>query len=104
MIQPLWAVKKPADGKKIKGIIHWLPVKYAYAATIRLYDRLFNVENPAGTDDFAQALNPDSLTVLEHAKIEACLADCAPGEAWQFTRLGYYVADLQDHTTEKPGV
>ena len=94
--------KKPADGKKVKGIIHWLPVAQAKDACIRLYDRLFNVENPAALVDFVEALNPDSLKVLSGAKIEACLVDAQPGEVFQFTRLGYYVADLHDHTAETP--
>ena len=94
--------KKPADGTKVKGIIHWLPAAQAKDATIRLYDRLFNVENPAVLDDFTTALNPDSLQVLTNAKIEACLQNCQPGEVFQFTRLGYYVADMHDHTLEMP--
>lgn len=94
--------KKPADGKKVKGIIHWLPVAQAKDASIRLYDRLFNVENPAALDDFITALNPDSLQVLSGAKVEACLVDAKPGDAFQFTRLGYYVADRHDHSTENP--
>ncbi len=94
--------KKPADGKKVKGIIHWLSNNDAVNARVRIYDRLFNVANPNKEEDFTNALNPDSLNVLSTAKIEPALATAAPGEIFQFTRLGYFVADRVQHSTEQP--
>jgi len=94
--------KKPADGRKVKGIIHWLNAEEAIDATVRLYDRLFEVENPTATDDFTQGLNPNSLTTITTAKIEPSLAQAQPGECFQFTRLGYFCADEQEHTNTHP--
>ena len=94
--------KKPAHGRKVKGIIHWLPVHTACDATVRLYDRLFNVENPAALEDFTQAVNPDSLKVIAGAKVEPALAQAQVGERFQFTRLGYFCADAKEHTEDHP--
>lgn len=86
--------KKP-EGRKVKGVIHWLPCRYAQTAEIRLYDRLFNVENPAAVADFIQAINPESLKILPNCYIEPSLLSAQSGETFQFERLGYFCVDSQ---------
>ena len=84
------------DGRKIKGTLHWVSADHCKNATIRLYDRLFNVENPSdeeGVASFADNLNPESLITLENCKIEADLADAAAGDTFQFMRQGYFCLD-----------
>ena len=92
-----------ADGRKIKGTIHWVSAKHAEKAEIRLYDKLFNTESPdevpAG-GDFKDNLNPNSLEIAE-ALVEPSLKNSAPGEIFQFERVGYFCAD-HDSTKEKP--
>ena len=86
----------PADGRKIKGTIHWLSAKYAKEATLMIYDKLLLLENPGDLPEdktYNDYLNPDSLVVVEGAKIEPSLADAAPGDKFQFVRDGYYCAD-----------
>jgi glutaminyl-tRNA synthetase len=81
------------DGRKVAGTIHWLSAAHALPAEVRLYDRLFSVENPnpaKGGPDFKQYLNPQSLEVVENAWVEPSLADAAPGSRFQFERLGYF--------------
>ena len=88
----------PTDGRKIKGTIHWLSAKYAKTATLMLYDRLFNIENTADVPEgktYLDFLNPESLTEVKGAKIEASLADATPGEKFQFVRDGYYCKDTK---------
>ncbi|WP_420935985.1 glutamine--tRNA ligase [Alteromonas sp. A081] len=93
--------KDPADGRKVKGVIHWVDAVTAKAAEFRLYDRLFNVPNPAAEEDFTDAINSDSLEI-KHGWAEACLADNVPDVgAWQFERTGYFCLD-NDSTAEKP--
>ncbi len=89
------------SGLKPKGVIHWLSASNAVAAEVRLYERLFQLEDPAAEDDFKKSLNPHSLQILENALIEPALADAKVGEKFQFTRLGYFCADL-DSTPGKP--
>lgn len=84
------------DGRKVKGTLHWVSANHCKNATIRLYDRLFNVENPSdeeGVASFADNLNPESLITLENCKIEADLADAAAGDTFQFMRQGYFCLD-----------
>jgi len=89
------------EGRKIGGTIHWVSAAHALRATLRLYDRLFTVPNPAGGDaDFKTHLNANSLQVLEGAMVEPGLASARPGDRFQFERKGYYVADLKD---SRPG-
>ena len=93
------------DGRKVKGTIHWVSARHAIDAEVRLYERLFNVPNPgAAADDeaFLAALNPDSLKVIEHARLEPSLRDAAPEARFQFERLGYFCADRHDHTAARP--
>lgn len=91
----------PADGRKIKGTIHWLSAAYAERADVMLYDYLFTLENiddmPEGKT-YGDYLNPDSAKKLEGCMIEPSLADAAPGDKFQFVRNGYYVKD-----TKNPG-
>ncbi len=93
--------KDPADGRKVKGVIHWVDAATAKAAEFRLYDRLFNVPNPAAEEDFTDAINPESLEVKQ-GWAEAGLVDNVPEVgAWQFERTGYFCLD-NDSTAEKP--
>lgn len=92
------------DGRKVKGTIHWVCADDAVDAEVRLYDRLFNVENPSdeeGVGDFSENLNPDSLVVLKNCKISPDLAAAAPTVPYQFMRQGYFCAD-SDSTSEHP--
>jgi glutaminyl-tRNA synthetase len=82
-----------SSGLKPKGVIHWLSEPHALEAEVRLYDRLFTVEDPAEAEDFTKVINPDSLYVARHARIEPALGDAKPGEHFQFTRLGYFCPD-----------
>ena len=88
----------PADGRKVKGIIHWVSARHALDAQVRLYDRLFDVEDPCADKsvDYKTHLNPHSLEVLEGCKVEPSLRDAARGRCWQFERLGYFCPDSRD--------
>jgi len=92
------------DGRKVKGTIHWLSCEHARSATVRLYDRLFNVPHPKPNqdEDFTSLLNPDSLVTLGNAFVEESLANAAPESRFQFERLGYFVTDLNDHSESAP--
>ena len=84
------------DGRKVKGTLHWVSAKFAHDAQIRLYDRLFDVENPSnevGVTDFKDNLNPNSLIILNGCKVEPYLADAKIGETFQFMRQGYFTPD-----------
>ena len=85
--------KDPADGRKVKGVIHWVSATQSLPAEIRLYDRLFKMPNPGAEDDFEGALNPDSLVIIAGARVEASLKDAKPEFAYQFEREGYFCAD-----------
>jgi len=89
------------SGLKVKGTIHWLSVPHAVTAEVRLYDRLFCVEDPASEEDFKKAINSDSLEIIPNAFIEPSLKETRPGDSYQFTRLGYFCTD-PDSTAEKP--
>ncbi|RKS86037.1 glutaminyl-tRNA synthetase [Orbus hercynius] len=84
--------KNPEDGRKIKGVIHWVSVKFALPAEIRLYDRLFNTPNPGSADDFLATINADSL-IIKQGFIEPSLRDSKPEFAYQFEREGYFCLD-----------
>ena len=92
----------PADGRKVKGTIHWVSCAHAVDAEVRLYENLFTQENmgdlPEGAD-YKDYLNPASVTVLPHAKLEASLESARPGERFQFVRMGYFTPD-----SKHPGV
>ena len=89
------------DGRKVKGTIHWLSTAHAVKAKMRLYDRLFTVENPGEvTDSCKSVLNPNSLETVS-GYVEPSLAGAAPGSRYQFERLGYFCADLKDSSPER---
>ena len=83
------------SGLKVKGTIHWISTAHAKEAEVRLYDRLFQVENPAAEEDFKASLNPNSLTIIPKAYIEPDLANAIPGKGYQFIRLGYFNLDTK---------
>ena len=90
-----------ADGRKIKATIHWVDTKTAADAEIRLYDRLFTVEAPDLADvNYLDFVNPDSLTVIKGAKVEASLKECKPEDRFQFLRVGYFCADSKDSSSD----
>ena len=83
------------DGRKVKGTLQWVSAEYGVDAEIRLYDRLFNAENPSsevGVSDFKENLNPDSLIVL-NGKVEPYLKQARRGDTFQFMRTGYFTPD-----------
>ncbi|WP_437920695.1 glutamine--tRNA ligase/YqeY domain fusion protein [Sphingobacterium sp. LRF_L2] len=81
------------SGLKVKGTIHWVSVSHAQQAEVRLYDRLFNDENPAAAEDFKQSINPDSLKIIQNAYIEPSLSKDTTTQGYQFIRLGYFTLD-----------
>lgn len=84
----------PESGRKVKGTIHWVSTEDCFDAEVRLYDRLFIVENPADDErDLTELLNPDSLRVLTGCKMESYLKDARPGDKFQFQRTGYFCVD-----------
>lgn len=92
----------PGSMRKVKGTLHWVSARHCKDAEVRLYDRLFAVENPSAEaeKDFRELLNPDSLKVITNAKIEPYLAEIAkPEDKFQFQRIGYFCVDL-DSTPE----
>ena len=87
------------DGRKVEATIHWVPAAHSLPAEVRLYDRLFHVPDPLGEkegDDFAAYLNPKSLEILNHSRVEPSLAGAVPGSRYQFERLGYFCTDSSD--------
>src|SRR5579863_8975668 len=94
----------PPDGRKVKSTIHWVSAAHAVNAEVRIYENLFNKEDPNQTEegqDFTANLNPNSLEVLTDCKLEPSLAIAAAGSRYQFERLGYFCAD-PDSTPGKP--
>jgi glutaminyl-tRNA synthetase len=90
--------------RKVKGTIHWVSATHAIEAEIRLYERLFDVANPdddSGGKTYRDHLNPNSRRIVR-GHLETSLADAQPGQAFQFERLGYFVADTKDHSAAKP--
>ncbi|MBQ6161353.1 MAG: glutamine--tRNA ligase/YqeY domain fusion protein [Prevotella sp.] len=86
--------------RKVKGTLHWVSADHCKKAEVRIYDRLFYVENPSADErDFRELLNPDSLQIVDNCYIEEYAADKKPGEYLQFQRIGYFMADL-DSTPE----
>ena len=80
--------------RKVKGTLHWLSVQYCLPAEVRLYDRLFSVENPGADErDFRELLNPDSLITLKNCFVEQYLTEKKPGDFLQFQRIGYFTLD-----------
>jgi len=84
------------DNRKVKATIHWVSALHAIDAEVRLYENLFVKENPGDVPeghDFTENLNPNSLEVIANAKLEPSLANAAPGDRYQFERLGYFCVD-----------
>ncbi|HJQ40019.1 MAG TPA: glutamine--tRNA ligase/YqeY domain fusion protein [Thermoanaerobaculia bacterium] len=88
------------DGRRPKATLHWVSAEHAIDAEVRLYDRLFNVEDPEEGGDFLAHMNPHSLEVIENAKLEPSVAHAQPGSRYQFERLGYFCVD-RDSTSER---
>ena len=101
-IDPATCGGNAPDGRKVKSTIHWVSANHAIDAEIRLYDRLFTVEDPAGQKDadFKEFINPDSLEVLKSCKVEPALQKLKPFDLFQFERQGYFCLD-PDTTKEK---
>ena len=93
------------DGRKVKGTLHWVSAVHAVPAEVRLYDRLFQVANPSAdkNKNFIEFLNPDSLRIMAHAKLEPSLAEAQAGDNFQFERLGYFCLDTPDGHRHQPG-
>ena len=92
----------PGADRKVKGTLHWLSTKYCSPAEVRIYDRLFNVENPSADDrDFRELLNPNSLQKLTNCYVEPFATTMPTGSYLQFQRIGYFCPD-KDSTPEKP--
>ncbi|GLR75439.1 glutamine--tRNA ligase [Aliivibrio sifiae] len=91
--------KNPADGRKVKGVIHWVSADKAVPAEIRLYDRLFTVPNPAALEDFSESINPESL-ITKNGFVEPSLATAEAEAGYQFERTGYFCIDNKDSTSE----
>jgi glutaminyl-tRNA synthetase len=81
------------DGRRVKATLHWVSAAHALSAEVRLYDRLFNTENPGAKGDYRADLNPKSLEVLANCWLEPSVANAAPGTRYQFERLGYFCVD-----------
>ena len=81
------------DGRKVKGTLHWVSKDDCFKAQVNIYDRLFKSEKPGSTENLADDLNPDSLTVLKDCLIEGSLKDAKPGDVFQFMRQGYFCID-----------
>ena len=93
------------DGRKVKGTIHWVSAAKAFETNVRLYDRLFTTEDPnkeVKGKTFLDYINESSLEIITDAKLEPSLSEASPGESFQFERLGYFCADLNDSEKGKP--
>ena len=91
--------KNPADGRKVKGVIHWVSAVHNHPAEFRLYERLFTVPNPGAAEEIESVLNPTSL-VVKHGFVEQSLANTEPEKGYQFEREGYFCADNKDSRPE----
>ena len=89
------------DGRKVRGTSHWVSASHAEEVEVRLYSTLFTKENPEEDGDFVEALNPDSLKVIEKAYAEPSLKEAAGGDGFQFLRQGYFCVDIKDTAEEK---
>ncbi|MFO7861696.1 MAG: glutamine--tRNA ligase/YqeY domain fusion protein [Desulfosalsimonas sp.] len=90
------------DGRKVKATLHWVSAAHALQATVRLYDHLFTVENPAEQPDFLEMINPDSLETLTGCMLEPGLAKAVSEQRYQFERLGYFSVDPKDSAPGQP--
>lgn len=92
---------KSADGRKVKGTIHWVSAAHALPIQVNLYDRLFNAANPAATSDFLASLNPDSLEIMQQSYAESSVENTPAGTALQFERNGYFTRDIEPGKHQK---
>lgn len=92
--------KNPEDGRKVKGVIHWVSAKYGKPAEIRLYDRLFSTSNPGSAEDFLSTINPNSL-IIKQGFVEPSLQKAKAEQAYQFEREGYFCLDSKYATEDK---
>lgn len=99
-IDPETLGKNP-EGRKVKGVVHWVSATKGVPAEVRIYERLFTESDPEVGDDFLANLNPESLKVVQ-AVIEPALAQAQPEDRFQFEREGYFVSDQYDHNSKKP--
>ncbi|KAA1197617.1 glutamine--tRNA ligase [Vibrio cholerae] len=91
--------KNPADGRKVKGVIHWVSAEKGVPAEFRLYERLFSVPNPGAADNFAETINPESLVKVQ-GYVEPSLVEAKPEFGYQFERMGYFCADNKDSSPQ----
>ncbi|EOX3337414.1 glutamine--tRNA ligase [Vibrio cholerae] len=91
--------KNPADGRKVKGVIHWVSAEKGVPAEFRLYERLFTVPNPGAADNFAETINPESLVKVQ-GYVEPNLVEAKPEFGYQFERMGYFCADNKDSSPQ----
>ncbi|WP_417224478.1 glutamine--tRNA ligase/YqeY domain fusion protein [Amphritea sp.] len=95
--------ENPPEGMKPRGVMHWVSATEGKQATVRIYDRLFNVESPdKGEGDFLANINPNSFSEIQNCWVEPGLVEAAPETAFQFEREGYFAADRYDHSAEHP--
>ena len=92
---------KNPEGRKVKGVIHWVSEQQSHSAEVRLYDRLFKVPNPDNEENFLNAINTNSLEVLTNCRVEASLLDAQPENRFQFERTGYFCLDAIDSVNGK---
>ena len=92
---------KNPEGRKVKGVIHWVSEQHSHPAELRLYSRLFSVPNPDNEPNFLDAINPESLEVLSDCRVEASLANPLPESRYQFERIGYFCFDAKDSVEGK---
>ena len=92
---------KNPEGRKVKGVIHWVSEQQSHSAEVRLYDRLFKVPNPDNEENFLNAINTNSLEVLTNCRVEASLLDAQPENRFQFERTGYFCLDVIDSVNGK---
>jgi glutaminyl-tRNA synthetase len=93
------------DGRRVRGTIHWVSAERSVPCEVRLYDRLFTARDPDAVDegeDFLAHLNPDALVVRSGARIEPSVRLDPPGTRYQFERLGYFISDVKDSTSDRP--
>jgi len=95
---PLTAKGQTPDGRKIKGIIHWVSATHAVDAQVRVYDRLYTEPNPGAAEDFISLINPDSLQTFGNAKLEPSILEANEEDRFQFERVGYFCFDSVDNT------
>ncbi|MEE7627814.1 glutamine--tRNA ligase/YqeY domain fusion protein [Methylobacter sp. Wu8] len=92
---------KNPEGRKVKGVIHWVSEQHSQPAELRLYNRLFSVPNPDNEENFLDVINPDSLEVLSNCRVEASLAHAQAENRYQFERTGYFCLDAIDSVNGK---